>query len=135
RALSGTSARMHGTAILVDVHAVRLVAVDDDFRAEFAQDAGRGFVSGAVRAIDHDAHAFESHAAREGGFGEFDVTPESVINTNSLADRFGRGTNGFDFAAENEMFDLILDLVVELVAVRAEKFDAVIRVRIVRRRD
>ena len=57
--------RMHGAAILVDVHAVRVVAVDDDFRAQFAQDAGRGFVGRAVRAIHDDAQAFERQISRE----------------------------------------------------------------------
>ena len=57
--------RVHGAAIFVDVFAVGLVVENDDFRAEFAQDAGRGFVGRAVAAIQNDFHAFERQAARE----------------------------------------------------------------------
>src|SRR6185437_12985568 len=123
---------MHGTAVLVDVHAVGLIAVNNHFRAEFAQDAGRGFVSGAVRAIHHQAHAFEGHAAREGGFGVFDVTAEGVVDTHGFADGFGGWADGFDFAAENEVLNLVFNFVVELVTVRAEKFNSVVGVGIVR---
>ena len=38
---------------------------DDDFRAEFAQHAGRGFVGRAVAAIQNNFHAFERQAFRE----------------------------------------------------------------------
>ena len=49
-----------------------------------------------------------------------------------LADLSGGRADCFDFAAENEVLDLLLDLVVELVAVVPEKFDAVVLVGIVR---
>ena len=51
---------MHRAAVLVDVLAVGLVAVDDHLRAQFAQDAGGGLVGGAVGAIHHDAHALRA---------------------------------------------------------------------------
>ncbi len=50
----------------VDVFAVGLVAIDDDFRAQFAQHAGRRFVSRAVAAVQNDFHAFERQALRKG---------------------------------------------------------------------
>ena len=43
--------RVHGAAVLVDVHAVGTMAVNDDLRAEFVQHGGRGFVGRAVGAI------------------------------------------------------------------------------------
>ena len=49
-----------------------------------------------------------------------------------LADLAGGGADVFDLAAEDEVLDALLDFVVELVAVVAEKFDAVVLVRIVR---
>ena len=58
--------RVHRAAVFVDVAAVGLVAINDDFRAQFPQDAGRGFVGRAVRAIHDDAQAFERQTAREG---------------------------------------------------------------------
>src|SRR5208283_4177871 len=94
---------MHRAAIAVDVHAIGLVAIDDDFRAEFAQHAGGGFVGGAVRAIHDDAHPFERQAAREAGFGKFNVTPERVVNANRLADGVGGWADAFDLAAENQI--------------------------------
>src|SRR6266576_5332978 len=51
--------RMSAAALRVDVHAVRLVVRDDDFRAELAQNARRRFVSSAVSHIDRDAHFLE----------------------------------------------------------------------------
>ena len=43
-----------------------------------------------------------------------------------------RWADRFDLAAEDEMLDSVLDLVVELVAIVPEKFDAVVLVGIVR---
>ena len=123
---------MHRAAFLVDVLAVGLVAVDDHFRAQFAQHAGRGFVGRAVRAIHHDAHAFERHAARERGLGIFDVAAQRVVDAHRLADCVGGRADVFDLAAEDQVLDLIFDLVVELVAVGAEELDAVVVVGIVR---
>src|SRR2546430_9033315 len=80
-----------------------------------------------MRAIHDDAHPFQRHAAREGAFGIFDVTAERVFNADSLADCVSRGTDGFDIATENQVLDLVLDVVVELVTVGPEKFDAVVR--------
>ena len=46
---------------------------------------------------------------------------------------FSRGRpDGIDFAAKNELLDFLFDLVVQLVAVVPEKFDAVVFVGIVR---
>ena len=94
--------RVHGAAIPVDVHAVGLVATNDDFRPEFAQDAGRGFVGRAVRAIHHHAQAFERQPAGERGFGKFNVTPERVVNAHRLADVIGSRADVFDLAAGRE---------------------------------
>src|SRR5206468_2354803 len=112
--------------------AVGVIAIDDDVRAQFAQDAGGRFVSGAVGAIDHHAHSFEGHAARERSFGIFNVTAEGILDAHGLADFIGGGTDVFDAATEDEVFDLMLDLVFQLITVCAEKFNAVVIVRIVR---
>ena len=46
---------------------------------------------------------------------------------------FARGRpNRIDLAGENELLDLLFDLVVELVAIVPEKFDAIVLVGIVR---
>ena len=75
---------------------------------------------------------FEGHAAGEGGLGIFDVAAQRVVDAHGLADLVGGGPDVLDLAAENQALDLILDLVVELVAVGAEELDAVVVVRIVR---
>ena len=62
----------------------------------------------------------------------FDVAAQRIINAHGTPDVFGGGANFFHFAGEDEAFNFSFNLVVELVAVGAEKFDAVVRVRIVR---
>ena len=84
-----------------------------------------------MRAIHDDAHAFECHAARERGLGKLDVAAQRVVNAHGLADFLGDRPDVFDVAAEHEIFDFKLDLVVEFVAVGAEKLDAVVGVGIV----
>src|SRR5205085_8595791 len=67
--------------------------------------------------------------------GEFDVTAKRVVDPPGPPDFPGGRPNGIDLAAENEIFDLLFDLVVEFVAVVPEKFDAVVFVRIMRSRE
>ena len=52
---------------------------DDEIGAQFAEDAGRGFVSGAIAHIEGDAHPLERAAAGEAGFGKLHVAAERVI--------------------------------------------------------
>ena len=116
----------------VDVGAVRLVVRDGQFRPELAQNAGRRFVAGAVRDIDRDAHFLERHPARETGFGKLHVTPEGVIDAGGAPDLLRGRPNGIDLAGKNELLDLLLDFVVEFVAIVPEKFDPVVLVGIMR---
>ena len=88
-----------------------------------------------MAAIDDDPHAFERHAAREAGFGVLDVAPDRVLDPVRLADLSGGGTDVLDLAAEHEVLDLLLDLVVELVAVGTEELDPVVVVGVVRSGD
>ena len=127
--------RVHRAAFLVDVHAVGLIAVHENLGAKLAQDAGCGFIGRAVGAIDHDTHAFERHAAREGTLGVFNVAAKRVVDAHRLANGVGGRADALDVAAENQLFDLPLDVVVEFVAVRTKKFNAVVVIRIVRRGD
>ena len=71
--------------------------------------------------------------ARETRFRELDITAQRIVDPAGPPDFSRRRPDGIDLAAENEILDLLLDLVVELVAVVPEKLDAVIFVRIVRR--
>src|SRR4051812_6453521 len=94
---------MHRTAIFVDVFAIGLIAVDDHFRAQFAQNTGGGFVARAMRAIHNDAHAFERHSAWEGSFSMFDVPAKRILNTNGFANFVGCGPDILDLAAKHEV--------------------------------
>jgi hypothetical protein len=55
---------------------------------------------------------------------------ERVIDARGAADFSGGRSDGIDFASENELLDLLFHLIVELVAIVPEKFNAVIFVRI-----
>src|SRR5207247_9597467 len=119
-------------ALRVEVRAVRFVVRDGYLRPEFAQNAWRRFVGGAVRHIDSDAHLLERHTARETRFGKFNVTAKGVINPRGAPDVSGSRPNGIDFSGKNKLLDLFFYMIVQLVAVVPEKFDAIIFVRIVR---
>ena len=124
--------RMHAAAVVVDVHAVRLVVRYDHLRAEFAQNARRRFVGGAICDIDSRRAFLRATFRGKTRLGEFHVAAERVIDARGASD-FVRGRpNRIDLAAENELLDFFLDLIVELVAIVPEKFDAVILVGIMR---
>src|SRR5262249_37360394 len=127
--------RMHAAAVPIDVRTVGLIAINDDLGPEFTQDTRRRFVSGAVSTIDHEAQTFQGEILRERTLGVFDIAAQGILNTDSLSDFLRSGTDGLDFATENEVLDLQFDLVIELVTIGAEKLNPVIVVRIVRRRD
>jgi hypothetical protein len=63
------------------------------------------------------------------------IPAKGIINSDGLADGFRGRSDGLDVAAEDELFDLVFNWIVEFVAVGPEKLDAVVRVRIVRSGD
>ena len=79
--------------VAVDVHAVRLDADRENFRAQFPQGFGGDLVGGAIGAIDDDAHALEGHVARQGMLGEFDIAGAHVIDAAGPAE--SRGSRQF----------------------------------------
>src|SRR5439155_3972570 len=114
--------RMNAAATVIDVHAIRLVMRHGDVSAQLAQDARRGFVRSAVRDIDSDTHFLERHSLWKTCFGEFHVPPERVIDSRRAPDFVRSGPDGIDLAAENELLNFLLDLIVQLVAVVPKKF-------------
>ena len=116
----------------VDVSSVGFVVKDAGAGTEFTENPRGAFVGGAVGDIHGDVDAFEGESFWKAGFGVFDVAAKGVVNALGLADFTSSGADAFDFAAEDEVFDALLDFVVEFVAVVAEKFDAVVLIRIVR---
>ena len=106
----------------------------DDLGAELPQRVGRDLVGGAVGAVDHDAQAVERQIARQRALGEFDVAVLHAVDALGAAELGGLGEPLGEIAVD-QLLDLELDLVGQLVAVRAEQLDAVVVVRIVRGRD
>ena len=122
--------RINAAAFCVDICAVRLVVRDRHFRAKLAQNARRRLIGSAVRHIDGDAHFVQRHAARKARLGKFDIATKRVIDARGTSDFSSSRPDGIDFASENELLDLLLHLIVELVAIVPEKFNAVIFVGI-----
>lgn len=114
------------SATRVDVTSVGRGVVDEGVCAEFAKDAWGGLVSGAVGAIDGDAHSFEGEAFWEAGFGVFDVAAEGIVDALCLTDFACGWSDGIDFTGEDELFDSLFDGVIEFVTVVAEKLYPVV---------
>lgn len=123
---------MHGAALFVNVRAIGLIGDDDDFRTQFPEHTGSGFIRRAVGAINHNAHSFKCEASRERGFGLLDVSSQGVVYADGFANGTGGGANVLDLAAEDEAFDLRFNRVIQFVTVGAEEFNSVIVVRIMR---
>ena len=126
--------RMHAAATVVDIHAIRLVMRHGHVRAQFTQNTRSRFVSRAIRDIHGNSHFLERHAARETRFDKFHVTAERVINSRGASDFVRRRPDGVDLTGENQLLNFFLDLIVELVTVVPEKFDAVVLISIMRSR-
>ena len=97
-----------------------------DVRAKFAQNARRRFVGGAICDVHSHSHFLERHSTWKTCLGEFDVATERIIDARGASDFAGRWPNGIDLAAENELLDSVLNLIIQLVTVVPEKFDAVV---------
>ena len=125
---------MSWSALAVDVEAVRLDADRDDVGAELPQRRRRHPIAGTLGAVDDDAQAFEREVARQRTLGEFDVAVVDAVDTLGAA-KFAAFGQALGHIAVDQTFDLVLDLVRQLVAVRPEQLDTVIVEGIVRRRD
>ena len=64
--------------------------------------------------------------------GELDVAAQRIVDSTGAPDFSGGRPDRIDLAAENELLDLLLDLVIEFVAIVPEKFNSVVFVGIVR---
>ena len=127
---------MRGTDTVVDVETVGRGRHRGHARTEFMEDCGRGLVGRTMRAIDDQVQAAQIKIGREGGFAEFDVAPGGIFEPARAPE--ARGIDARQAAAQliiDLALDRSLDLVGQLAAVTAEKFDAVVIVRIVRSRD
>ena len=119
-------------AFLVNVLAIRRDAEADHVGPQFPHHLGRGGIGGAVGAVDDDLQPAECPATRKCRLAELDVAAPPVVQPFGPADMTGRRQLRRFL---HQRFDLRLDLVGQLEAVRAEQFDAVILERIVRCRN
>ena len=99
--------------------------------AQLVEHLGCDPVGGAVGAIKSNLEAVEAEVAREGVFHELDVASGRIIEPAGAPERARGRQLSVDRLAQPG-FDRRFDLVVQLVAVRAEQLDAVVIERVVR---
>ena len=80
---------MQRAALVVDVAPVRLAAELEDLGAELAEHRRADAVAGAVRAVDHDAHALEGEVPGKGVLQVHDIAAAGVVDAVGLADLVG----------------------------------------------
>jgi hypothetical protein len=51
----------------------------------------------------------------------FNVTPQRILNPHGFAHSVGRRPDTFNLATENQALDLVLNLVIQLVTIRAKE--------------
>ena len=125
---------MGRTAVGVDVQAVGLDAHRADFRAQLIEGGRRDPVAGPVGAVDGDAQALQAQALGEAGLGDLDVAGLGVVDALDPAEGVGRCQIGVQRLIHHR-FNLQLDRIRQLVAVGAEKLDAVVEIGVVGGRD
>ena len=123
--------RRGGSAFLVDVESVGLDADRNDIGAQFPQRFRHHLVGGAVGAIDHHAQAVEAEVARQRALGEFDVAVMDAVDAAGAAETGALRQPLVERFIE-QLLDLLLDVVGQLEALRAEQLDAVVLEQVMR---
>lgn len=120
--------QVSGAAIFVDVEPVRLHAQHADVRPQFAEDAGRDLVGGAIGAIQHDLHAGEAGPGGHAALAELDVATGGIIDARDLADtrRVDHGHGRIE-----QFLDHGLEFIGQLGAGAGKELDAIVVVGIV----
>ena len=126
--------RRRRAAFAIDIEAVGLDADRDDIGTELPERIRRHPVAGAIGAIDHHPQAFEREIARQRALGKFDVAVVDAVDPLGAAE-FAAFGEAFVDVGVDQLFDAVLDLVRELVAVGPKKLDAVVVERVMRRRN
>ena len=127
--------QMCRAAAVVDVDAVGFVANQNQIRAETFKHGGHCFEGGTVGAIQNDFHAVEAFAGR--AHDETDVIFQQILTAFDVTDfKTRRAIESFAaFDVANNLLNFVFDFVGEFVTVAAEKFNAVVLERVVRRAD
>ena len=132
--LAAQGFRRGRAAFLVDVETIGIHADRDHVGAEFPQRFRHHPVGRAVGAIDDDAQAVEREIARQRALGEFDVAVMHAVDAAGAAEARALRELLVEGFVE-QLLDLLLDVVGQLEALRAEQLDAVVLEQIVGGRD
>ena len=116
--------RLGGTAVGVDVHAVRLRVNGDDLRAQLVKKHRGNGRRRAVCAVEHDFQPLEVAAAL--GFEQVEIGSAHLRAGFNAADVLSFGRRHARAAAADDRFDLVLQRIRELITLSAEEFDAVV---------
>jgi len=120
------------TAFAVYVEAVGRDAEREDLGAELPEYRRGDLVAGAVCAIDDDAHPVQPQSAGKALFDEFDIAAARILEPLHTPEL--RRARPPARPLVETSFDLLLEFVRQLVPVAAEQFDAVVAIRVMRRR-
>jgi len=118
---------MGGAALVVDATGGGVIGDGDDVGAEFAEEGGGGFAGGAVGGVDDDFMTAQGVMRLEGGADDREVAIDGGFDGGGCADGGGGDAALFEEGGVVKVAgDGCLEVVVEFVAVGAEKFDAVV---------
>ena len=118
-----------GTAVIVDVRAVRLIMQHVHLGAELRKQCFRRHRGGAVRAVERDFKTCQREVHR--GLHVIDVIAQRVRRIRHRAEVAVCGQRRQSRFAEDQRLNALLKIVRQLVAVSAENFNTVILVRVV----
>ena len=78
--------RIEGAALIVDVEAIWVGAIDEHFGIEFSEDKRGDAPGGSIGAVEGDADIFERFFPWKGGFGKFDIAAIGIGYLGVFAD-------------------------------------------------
>src|SRR5690606_34468744 len=120
-----------GAAIQIDVASVRRATDRHDLGTQIGQDAWTHFVTGSVRAIDHELVSRQIEP-RNGGHAKLLVLHARLVYAHGTTELTGTSRHG---RLVQELLDLRLHLVRQLAAVPVKELDAVVFIEVVGRAD
>ena len=125
---------MGRTTGVIDVDTIRFITDHRDVCAQLGIHLFRDPVSGSIGTVQHQLAPFDIHIQR--ALQKISVPIQGIIIRLQAASQFISRDMAVDIdIPEDDIFDLVLDLIIQLETISVEEFDPVILKRIVRRRD
>ena len=126
--------RVGRTTGVIDVDTIRFIADHRDVCAQLGVYLFCDPVSGSIGTVQHQLAPFDIHIQRT--LQKISVPVQGIIIRLQTASQFISRDMAVDIdIPEDDIFDLILDLIIQLESISVEEFDPVILKRIVGRRD